>query len=56
MCDLIENFNLKFNDLYRYDHYATLCELMTMALPTLKSCLQVFMKSDNQSTGMLSAG
>ncbi|XP_026324862.1 hexosaminidase D-like [Hyposmocoma kahamanoa] len=37
----------------RYDHYATLCELMTLSLPTLKSCLQVFMKTDHQSTESL---
>ncbi|XP_013146743.1 PREDICTED: hexosaminidase D-like isoform X2 [Papilio polytes] len=28
----------------RYDHYSTLCELLPVSLPSLKSCLRIFLK------------
>ncbi|XP_004926682.1 hexosaminidase D [Bombyx mori] len=31
----------------RYDHYATLCELLPVSLPSLSSCLKVLAKSDD---------
>ncbi|CAG4937469.1 unnamed protein product [Parnassius apollo] len=30
----------------RYDHYATLCELLPVSLPSLKSCLQSLLKTE----------
>ncbi|CAH2037124.1 unnamed protein product, partial [Iphiclides podalirius] len=38
----------------RYDHYATLCELLPVSLPSLKSCLQVLMKPTKSSEGAVS--
>ncbi|KAI8436307.1 hypothetical protein MSG28_004346 [Choristoneura fumiferana] len=31
----------------RFDHYATLCELLPVALPSLASCLRAWTKSDD---------
>ncbi|CAG4975680.1 unnamed protein product [Colias eurytheme] len=38
----------------RYDHYATLCELLPVSLPSLFSCLKVWMRPDNTESEAVS--